>query len=79
MSFPFSALTLAPSGVDRWFRFCSVRHVAKILFSNGFCAWLLVENLAGLNVWICRVFVVTLLYPFVVTAWKMLTLRYELI
>ena len=60
MSFPFSA-----------FRF--VCHVAKILFSNGFCAWLLVENLVGLNVWICRVFVVILLYPFVVTAWKMLT------
>ena len=31
------------------------------------------KNLAGLNVLICRVFVVTLLYPFGVTAWKMLT------
>ena len=28
--------------------FChSVRHVAKILFSNGFCAWLLVEKPRG--------------------------------
>ena len=37
------------------------------------------KNLAGLNVWICRVFVVILLYPFGVTPWKMLTLYYELI
>ena len=37
------------------------------------------KNLAGLNVWICRVFVVILLYLPGVTAWKMYTLRYELI
>ena len=40
------ALDACHAPVPLFFRH-SVRHVAKILFSNGFCAWLLVEKPRG--------------------------------